>query len=149
MSKEFDAINEIYKENEGVSFNMAVLWLMDNGYNNMKNMTDKDIIESPKPNMFAEDFYRNILRTARKLAKETSPYDLLKYCMVNPFLRLDDFKDVVSREKLETMVKSRIDWEDFGRKDTSDYINYLCIRYDCDAEDLEKLGINIPDAYWE
>lgn len=44
MSKEFELIDRRYKENEGIPFNIIVLLLMENGYDNMRNMTDEDIM---------------------------------------------------------------------------------------------------------
>lgn len=148
MSREFDRINELFRRNEGVPFNIAVLFLMENGYNDMAEITDEEIQNVECPKGFDEIFYRNVIKLARQLAQETSPYDLLRFAMTNTFLRLDEFNNIVPREKLEEMVKERIDRE-VTRRDTADYIIYLCNRYNCDAEDLEKLGINIPDSYWE
>lgn len=156
MSKEYELINDLFKKNEGVAFNMVVAILMDNGYEKIKNLTDEDIvniINSLAPELFDEDFYRNILDVARTIAKETSPYDLIKYAMVNTFLRLDDYKNVVPREKLENMVKASLSpisiMDVEYNLDTVDGIKKVCEKYDCDAEDLELLGYTIPDDYWK
>lgn len=149
MSNEkYELINKLYNENEGVTWNMAVLWLMENGYNDMAEMTDEDIMKAECPNMFADDFFRNILKLTRQLAKETSPYDLLMYTMVNPFMNLMNFHNVPSRNRLEEMIKNCIDKDVYSKMRVEDVENF-CDMFCCDAEELEKLGYEIPEAYWE
>lgn len=91
ISEEYKKIEKIFKEYEGITFNMAILWLLENGFTNMATITDEEIAKIDCPKMFDDEFFREILKLTRKMAQEISPYDLLKFAMVNPFLRLDDF----------------------------------------------------------
>ena len=149
MSNEkYELLDKLYKENEGISWNMAILWLMENGYNDMAEMTDEDIQKAECPQMFADDFFRDILKLTRQLAKETSPYDLLMYAMVNPFRNLMNFHNVPTRTRLEEMIKNAIYTEIYSKPTVKDVENF-CEKYCCSAEELEMLGIEIPDKYWE
>ena len=162
MSKEFEFLNNIYRQKAGVAFNLICDVLMENGYANFKNATDEDIEAVECPNLIAEDMYKDILLTAREIAQNTSPHDLLQFAMVEPFLRLDLFKEnTLNREELEKMVKASIqaDLNGFDGnysimhiREPKDFknandIQYFCERYDCDADIFEKLGFEVSEDY--
>lgn len=72
-----------------------------------------------------------------------------QFCMAEDIFDIRLFANKLPRNSLEDMVKTRISWEDQIRTDNADYIRYLVSRYDCEAEDLELIGINVPDEYYE
>ena len=154
MSKAYEYLEEIYKKNEGIDFNLACQWIMENGYLNVRKWTDEIIEEAKVPNLFADDYYKETLRLAREIANNTSPADLMKFCMIKPFLRLDDFCDKLNREELEAMVIASIQDDlnggtsimttprDFESEADRDYFQD---KYDCDLENFVKLEFDVPE----
>ena len=73
MSKEYKILKQIYTENEGTVFNLAVEWLMENGYLKFRSLTDEMIEEAEAPNIIAPEMFKHILKIARQIANETNP----------------------------------------------------------------------------
>ena len=147
-SIEYKKLKEILRNIGELYFNMALVYVIDNGINQVKQWSDEDITEAEVPGLFAEDTYRLILKSAREIAQNTNPIDLALFCMTEGTLDPRNYSGKLQYNKLEKMLKLRIGYEDYGfnRKEE---IDYLCRRYGCMAEDFEALGFKIPDEYWE
>ena len=141
-------LKELYRKIGDVGFNLAVSVLMENGFNTFKECTEDDILQSEVPNLFDENFYREVLRAAKEMSEITIPLDLIIFCMTDSRIDSKNFSGKLSYIDLDKMVRHRLEYEDYGFNRNSE-IDYLCQRYGCDAEDFEMLGYKIPESYFE
>ena len=150
MENVYKKLLEIKGKSNEAAFNVVCTYIFDIGYQAAKEITDEDI-ENAKGDGFAtKEFNQWVMRTAREVVNIiNNNVELVQFCAVEDVYDTRFFADKLPRWQLEDMLKTRISMEDYTRTDTTDYIIYLCDRYDCDAEDLEYLGIEIPDEYWE
>lgn len=133
-----------------VNFNMVCTYILNIGYEAARNITDEDIEKAKGDGFATKEYYQWVMCTAREVANTISNnVELVQFCMAEDVYDIRHFADKLPRWELEDMLKTRISMEDYTRTDTADYIIYLCNRYDCDAEDLEYLGIEVPEEYWE
>ena len=141
-------LKEILKDINELYFNMAIVFVIDNGINEVKEWSDDDISEAEVPNLFEKNTYRMILKAARDIAQNTNPIDLILFCMTEATLDPKLYSGKLSYKTLESMVKHRLGYEDYGFN-RNEEIDYLCQRYGCMAEDFEALGYTIPESYFE
>lgn len=153
MSKEYEVLEKLYRAYEGVIWNLACTWLLVNGFDNVKKWTDEYIDNEKTPDFLAPNCYREILKLEREIATKSLCTDFLKFCMVKPFLPIDEFASKLNREQLEDMVKASLSpmsiMDVEYNLDTVSGVKRICEKYNCEAEDLELLGYKIPDEYWE
>ena len=114
VSETYTKLKNIYKGINEVGFNMAVTFLMDNGYKEVEKWTDEAIAEAEVPELFAEGFYRNILKTTRKIAESCTPIELIQFCMTDTCLDTKYFSNKLCYRDLEQMIEHRISYEDYG-----------------------------------
>lgn len=128
---------------------MVFAYIFDIGFQNAKEISDKNIDKCKDNGMLTKEFQQYLMRQARELTNACdSAVTLVQYCMAEDVYDIRNSANKLPRDILEEMVKTRISWEDVVNKNNADYIQYLTSRYYCDAEDLELLGIEIPDEYW-
>lgn len=152
MSKEYELLKKLYRENEGIKWNLACTWLLDNGFKNVRQWDDEFINNQKAPELLEKDLYIEILKLARLIATKSYCLDFMRFCMVHPFIRIDNFANKLDREKLENMIKASLSpmsiMDVEYNLDTKPGVERVCEKYQCEAEDLELLGYTIPDDYW-
>lgn len=149
MTENYKKLKEICKDMKADYKSMLFAYIFDIGFQNAKEFTSKDIESCEDRGVLTRDFQQWLIRLAKEICNAVdSPVTLVQYCMAEDIYETRFEADKLGRWKLEEMVKERMSWEDVVNKKSVDYINYLTHRYDCDAEDLELLGIEIPDEYW-
>lgn len=152
MSKEYEVLEKLYRAYEGVMWNLACEWLLENGFSNVKEWDDEFINNQEVPKLIEPSFYREILRLARQIATDSDCVDFMKFCMIEPFFQIRDLGKL-NREQLEGMVKASLSpmsiMDVEYNLDTKPGVERVCKKYQCEAEDLELLGYTIPDDYWK
>ena len=125
-------------------FVLACSHFFDIGYQNAKEIRDEDIKNVQGS---ARELIREIMSITRKIAHETeSGVELVQFCMAEDIFDVRNYANKISRYKLEDMLKSRLSFENVYQ--TADSVSYICSRYGCDVDDMELLGIEIPDEYY-
>ena len=75
-------LKKIYDENHVVLFNMAVTHLIDIGWRNAIDITDKEIDELEGNGMMTKEFVQDLMRLTRELAKTAQPVELIQFAQV-------------------------------------------------------------------
>ena len=75
-------LKKIYDENHVVLFNMAFTHLMDIGWRNAINITDKEMDELEGNGMMTKEFVQDLMRLTRELAKTARPVELIQFAQV-------------------------------------------------------------------
>ena len=88
----YEKINEIYDSTRLDIFVMATTHLLDLGWRQAAEITDKDL-ESVKGNgLMTEDFCRELCRIARDIAKACNPVEFIQFCQVEKLFDTKVFK---------------------------------------------------------
>ena len=72
-------LKKIYDKNHVVLFNMAFTHLMDIGWRNVIEITDKEIEELEGNGMMTKDFVQDLVRLTRELARTAQPVELIQF----------------------------------------------------------------------
>ena len=75
-------LKKIYDKNHVVLFNMAFTHLMDIGWRNVIEITDKEIEELEGNGMMTKDFVQDLVRLTRELARTAQPVELIQFAQV-------------------------------------------------------------------
>ena len=122
-------------------FVMAVSHYLDIGHRNAKEITQEDIDSVEENGLMTKEFCQFLMRTAKIIADSVdSAVEVIQFCTVEDIFETRFYAGKLSRGELEDMVKARLANED------DDDTSTLCELYDCDEEDLEMLGMGIPEV---
>lgn len=147
----YEKLLELKKSTRYDYFALACGYFFDIGYNAAKEITDEEIKNVEGNGIMTKDFCEWMMETARTIANTIdSAVELVQFCMAEDIYDIRNYANKLPRYKLEEMIKYRLNSEEIPI-DVSPIkkIEFLCNVYDCDEEDLELLGIDIPDEYWE
>lgn len=127
----------------------ACTYFFDIGYAQAKELTVKDV-ESAKGNgLMTRGFEQELIQTTREIARAVeSGIDLVQFCAIDDTYDTRTFANKLPRYRLEEMLENQI----FIHKLSSQsYCKKQCAQLGCEMEDLEMLGVSLPDGWedWE
>lgn len=77
-------LKKIYKETHPAMFNMAIAYLLDVGFSDVKEIKDEEIETLEDSSLLSADFKKGIVRTARAIALEcgNDVVEIIQFCQV-------------------------------------------------------------------
>lgn len=149
--KEFEELKRIYKENNLAYFSMAVCHLMGNGFNDILELSYDEINEmTSSVKGMTDDFVRLINKLAKDIAiaAEGQPANLIEFCQAIDLFDIQHFCGKLNRHRLEKIVENQIFITKYS---TRSECERQCEKLGCEMEELEMLGVELPDGWdeWE
>lgn len=128
-------------------FVMACSYLFDIGYQNAKEITDEEIENAKVNGIMTKEFCEWLMKTAREIANTIdSAIELVQFCMVEDVYDLKLFANKLPRYRLQEMIENQI----YIHKGSSQSeCEKQCEEFGCEMEELEMLGFDLPDGWWE
>ncbi len=143
MSKQYENLEKLYRKHHPAQFNMAIMQLMEIGFKNAENITDKEISKAKGNAMMTDEFWRDTLTLMRDLATSCSPVELMQFIEVEEPFEIRYFAEKVERHKLESAVVYAMQGKYYN--DDQDF-NEVCAELGLDLDDAELLGFEVD---WE
>lgn len=85
---------------------MAISYLMDIGFRNAKEITDKDIEEAEGNGLMTKEFVETLMKLARDIANTCEPSELIQLCQVfEPFA----VPEKLTKERMESVISDFMD----------------------------------------
>lgn len=149
--KEFEKLKKLYKESNLTYFSMAVCHLLANGFNDTLEISDDEISKMKSTsNGMSDEFVRWINKTARDIAiaADGQPANLIEFCQAIELFDIQHFCGKLNRHRLEEMVENQIF---INKYSTRSECERQCEKLGCEMEELEMLGVELPDGWdeWE
>lgn len=125
----------------------ACTYFFDIGYAQAKELTVEDV-ESAKGNGFmTKEFEQELIQTTREIAGAVeSGIDLVQFCAINDTYDTRTFANKLPRYRLEEMLENQVSVHSMSSRKE---IESQCDKLGCEIEDLEMLGVSLPDGWWE
>ena len=75
-------MTKIYNDTHPAMYNMAVAYLLDNGFTSVQQITDEEIEALEENGMMTKEFVQGIVTTARDIANEcgNNVVELIQFC---------------------------------------------------------------------
>ncbi len=158
MNTIYEALEKIYKKNNLAYFSMAVCHLLDRGFDTVLQITDEDIENMKYENqssgnridLMNENFIKWIWRTAKDIAIacDKQPSNLIMFCQAVDLFDVHHFTGGLNKNRMEEMLNTRIANENCSFYNRED-VETLCDLYNCELEEFEALGCEIPEDMFE
>ena len=126
-------------------FIMALSHFFDLGYQVAKQMPEEEIENAEANGLMTKDCVQWIMRTAKEIANcVDSAVEVVQFCNAEDIYDVRYYANKLPRWRMEEMLQSRISQEnnDTTKEEELEELTFL---YDCDAEDFELLGFDIPE----
>lgn len=125
-------VKKIYEANRLDYFIMGISYLMDIGFRNAQEITDKDIEEAEGNGLMTKGFVKELMKMARDIANACEPSELVQLCqVVEPFGVPED----LTKERMRRIISNYIEADVRSLK-------LMVADGTFEPEDLEALG------YW-
>lgn len=143
MTGVYNKLEELYRKYHPAQFNMAVAQLLEIGFRNAAEITDKEINEAKGNAMMTTGFWQETLRLVKEIAQNYSPVEFMQFCEVMEPLDIRWFSKHPTRDDLETLMERAIDSLRYRlRLSDEDIVDELSI----DDEDVaEFFGLNYEE----
>lgn len=139
----YEELRKIYDVTRLDYFVMAITYLMDIGFRNAKEITDKEIEQAEGNGIMTKGFVQDLMKTARQIAKVSGPVELAQLCQAKSIFTP---AEGLSNERLQKLVCDFIDLDPRPLKE-------LVIDGTMEPEDLQALGYwteeDVDDYYEE
>ena len=101
----YTEMKKLYDETHPLMWNMAMTHLMDIGYREATQITDEDIAQIEGNAMMTQDFVQGIVRTARDIARNSTPLQLIQFNMVEKCVSTQGYKPRTYKSKAQIKVE--------------------------------------------
>ncbi len=149
----YDKLKKIQQNVNAPVLSVALTYLLDIGFKAATQITDEMINEAKGNDLMTKGFEELVMKTAREIAQTVNLTDVYVFCQAEDIFDTRYNASKLPRYTLEDMIKASLSpmsiMDVEYNLDTKEGIKRVCEKYDCDAEDLELLGITIPEDYWE
>lgn len=143
MNEVYKKLEKLYCKYHPAQFNMAIAQLLDIGFRDAAEITDKEINEAKGNAMMTDEFWRDTLMLMRNLATSCSPVELMQFIETEEPFEVRYFAEKVERHKLESAVVYAMQGKYYN--DDQD-LNEVCAELGLDLDDAELLGFEVD---WE
>jgi hypothetical protein len=143
MSEVYNKLEKLYRKYHPAQFNMAIAQLLEIGFRNAAEITDKEINEAKGNALMTDEFWRDTLTLVRDLATSCSPVELMQFIEVEEPFEIRYFAEKVERHKLENAVVYAMQGRYYN--DNQD-LNEVCAELGLDLDDAELFGFEVD---WE
>lgn len=141
----YEQLLRIKNESRVDHFALALGYFFDIGYQAASEITDEDIANAEGNGIMKKDFVQWMMKTVRLFTEVTdSAIEVIQFCMVEDIFEIRWYANKLPRYQLEDMLQTRIAREKYSTNKEDD-LEELCDLYDCDSENFELLGFNIPE----
>ena len=141
MSEVYKKLEKLYRKYHPAQFNMAIAQLLDIGFRDAAEITDKEINEAKGNAMMTDEFWRDTLKLVREIAQDYSPVEFMQFCEVMEPLDIRWFSEHPTRDDLEKYMERAITvMLDNGGTET-EIIEYC----DIEEDDAEFFGLNYEE----
>lgn len=142
MSNSYKKLMEIKDSCRFDYFAMAVGHYLDIGQRNALRITEAEIKAAEGNAIMSKEFVEWLMETAKKIADSVdTAVEVVQFCMAEDVFDIRYYANKMPRENLERMVKYQLDFEFNGCPS----MESVAARWDCDVEDFELLGYEIPE----
>ena len=102
-------VKKIYNEYRLDYFVMAISYLMDIGFRNAKEITNKDIEEAEGNGLMTKEFVGVLMKLTRDIANACEPSELIQLCqVVEPFAVPEDLTKERMRRILSNFIEADV-----------------------------------------
>ena len=121
----------IAEEFDGRCEMMVVTYILDKGFENLKEVTEEEILEVKGNALMTDRFCQALVRTSVRICKECNMIDDFLPFIVN-YLYVPNAK----------MKEISFYYDDFGKYDWENLIDELDVDYEEDPSEIEMITIN-------
>jgi hypothetical protein len=136
-----EKVRQIIREDFDLRISMAVVtYIMDKGFDALKQVTEEDIMEIKGNPLMTDEFCQALVRTAVRICKECHQIDeFLPYIVNHLYVPKANMNKVTIFQDEMTSYR----WEEF--------LDELDVEYDDDADEISSVTImaNVVDTVWK
>lgn len=109
MSEVYNKLEKLYRKYHPAQFNMAIAQLLEIGFRNAAELTDKEINKAKGNAMMTDKFWQDTLKLVREIAQDYSSVEFMQFCEVMEPLDIRWFSKHPTRDDLETLMERAIE----------------------------------------
>lgn len=129
-------VKKIYDANRLGVFVMAISYLMDIGFRNATEITDKDIDECEGNGLMTKSFCQELMKMAREIANACEPSELVQLCQAEDVFDVKFSAGKIGRSRLETLLWNALTHMTDQGMDSEEIAEYI----GADDYEMEMLG---------
>jgi len=142
----YSKLNTIYEKNRLDMFVMAMSYIVDKGYETVKEITDEDIDSFKGNALMTEDFCKALVRLAREICQATeNGIELYQFATANDLFEVEYFTngEKYSVGKLEEIARLLLEFvfydEDTNFNSVEEAKEFIADYLMVEVEDIDKL----------
>ena len=134
-------VKKIYGKERLDYFVMVISYLMDIGFRNAAEITDKDIEEVEGNGLMTKNFCQELMKSAREIAKCCEPSELIQLCQAEDIFDVRFSAGKINRYRLEAMLENALCYmfeQEMSEEEIAEYIG-------ADDDEMEMLGWELEE----
>jgi glutamate racemase len=150
MNSTYEKLRKIKNTTRLDFFVMACTHFFNIGYEQAKEITDKDINAAQSNGLMTKEYVQELMRCTKTIANTIdNAVELVQFCQAEDIYDIQFFANKISHDRLEELICSYIN-NNFILDEEETWKN-VCEKFDIEMEELEMLGYELPEGWedWE